>query len=134
MKFRRLGKPDVGINMAPLVDVVFLLVIFFAVSTTFLDSSGLKLELPTSSSTADRQIKDLVVFLGAGGDISFDGETIDAEQLRQRLTEALVERDRKVVVLRADTHTEHGDVVEMMDLIQRAGATGMTVAARPDAP
>ena len=57
MQFRRSGQQDVQINIAPLVDVVFLLVIFFAVSTTFLESAGLKLELPSSSSTAERETR-----------------------------------------------------------------------------
>ena len=55
MQFRKFSRQNVAINIAPLVDVVFLLVIFFAVSTTFLETAGLKLELPTSSSTAQRE-------------------------------------------------------------------------------
>ena len=132
MRFRRPGRADVGINIAPLVDVVFLLVIFFAVSTTFLETSGLKLELPASSSTADRQARDLVVLMGAAGELSFEGDVIDTDELRSRLRRALEAMDvgRRVVVLRADTHSEHGEVVKLMDLIRSAGAEGLTVAAR----
>jgi len=131
MQFKRPSKPSVGINIAPLVDVVFLLVIFFAVSTTFLETSGLKLELPTSASTADRQPRELEVFMTAGGELSFEGETIDRDRLQRKLTEALSDRERKNVLLRADTRASHGEVVKIMDLIRAAGADGMTIAARP---
>ena len=135
VRFRRMNPHvDVAINMAPLVDVVFLLVIFFAVSTTFLETSGLKLELPSSNSTAQRETKDLTVFLGAGGELSFEGEQLEEDQLGPRLQQALSGRERKLVILRADTETSHGDVVRLMDLIRGAGAEAMTIAARSQAP
>jgi len=93
MQFRRKSKAEISINLAPLIDVIFLLVIFFAVSTTFLETAGLQLELPESSSTAKREIEDITVFLSADG-------------------------------------TEHGAVVEIMDLIRDSGAEVMTIAAR----
>ncbi len=133
MKFKRPSKLDVAINMAPLVDVVFLLVIFFAVSTTFLETAGLKLELPTSTSTADRKGRDLTIVLDSEGRTSFDGETLEPAALQERLREALADDEHKIVILRADTHTEHGKVVRLMDLIRDAGAVGLTVAAQQPA-
>ena len=134
MKFSKSGKHEVGINIAPLVDVVFLLVIFFAVSTTFLETSGLALELPESTATAKRESNSLTVTLAETGELSFEGETISRADLQTRLAEALEEAERKIVVLRADTHTEHGEVVRLMDLIRDAGAEGLTVDARAVAP
>jgi biopolymer transport protein ExbD len=130
MQFRRRTRPSVAIDIAPLVDVVFLLVIFFAVSTTFLESAGLELELPSSTSTAQREVEDLTVVLAADGGLSLEGEEIDREQLTERLTDLLADAERKVVVLRADTNTTHGEVVKIMDLIRASGAEALTVAAR----
>lgn len=130
MQFRRPGKPRVGIDIAPLVDVVFLLVIFFAVSTTFLETSGLKLELPSSTATTEREVHEIAVFLTADGRLSFQGEEIGPEDLDSRLRSVLEESDRKIVVLRADTGTPHGKVVEIMDTIRHAGAEALTVATR----
>lgn len=133
MRFRRKGAMRVAIDIAPLVDVVFLLVIFFAVSTTFLESSGLKLELPSSASTAERETSEIRVSLASDGRLEVDGETVELEDLRARLESILVDRDSKIVVLRADTATTHGDVVRVMDAIRESGAEGLTVAARPSA-
>lgn len=134
MQFSKPTKLEAAINMAPLVDVVFLLVIFFAVTTTFLETAGLKLELPSSTSTADRKGQDLTVVLDAEGRTLFDVEALAPADLRERLRQALSEDENKIVVLRADTHTEHGKVVRVMDLIREAGAAGLTVAAQQPAP
>jgi len=133
VQFRRPTAPQATINIAPLVDVVFLLVIFFAVSTTFLETAGLKLELPSSSSTAQREPRELTVLLEADGALSFEGEAVDREQLGARLVRALEDSERKLVVLRADRTSRHGDVVALMDLIRDAGAEAMTIAATPAA-
>ena len=130
MEFRRPGKGSVEINIAPLVDVVFLLVIFFAVSTTFLETAGLPLELPSSSSTAKRDTKSVVVSITEDGQLGLDGEPLTAAQLTDRLRGALEQRESKDVLLRADAHAEHGDVVRIMDMIQAAGAQGITVDAQ----
>ena len=130
MKFLRKSETKVGIDIAPLVDVVFLLVIFFAASTTFLETSGLQLELPESDATSSRESDELAVYLAADGELGFDDETITKEELGVRLREALADRESKIVVLRADTATSHGKVVEIMDLIRESGAEGMTVATR----
>jgi len=130
VQFRKFSRENVAINIAPLVDVVFLLVIFFAVSTTFLETAGLKLELPTSSSTAEREPLDLTILLAADGTLSFRGEELSREQLLERLRGVMADAERKIVVLRADKSTAHGEVVQIMDLIRESGAEGLTVAAR----
>lgn len=130
MQFGRPPKQAPTINIAPLVDVIFLLVIFFAVSTTFLENAGLRLELPSSTSTATQEAKEITVLLDADGQLSFEDELVDAEQLAARLRSALERSDRKIVVLRADTNTSHGEVVKVIDLIRGAGADALTVAAR----
>jgi len=130
MQFGRPPREAPSINMAPLVDVIFLLVIFFAVSTTFLDNAGLRLELPSSSSTASQEPKEITVVLAQDGTLSFEEEIVDREQLAERLTRALQQSERKIVVLRADTASTHGEVVQIMDLIRSSGAEALTVAAR----
>jgi biopolymer transport protein ExbD len=133
VQFRRPSQPQASINIAPLVDVVFLLVIFFAVSTTFLETSGLKLELPASSSTAERQPAALTVLLAADGTLSFDGQIIGLDELGGLLRPALEKTERKLVVLRADREARHGNVVAVIDVIRGAGADSMTVDTRPAA-
>ena len=130
MHFRRGSKLRVAIDIAPLVDVVFLLVIFFAVSTTFQDSAGLKLQLPTSSAAVDREPSEITVVLDREGRLEFDGKLIDENRLEDALRTALAGSEKPLVVLRADKDSSHGDVVRIMGLIRQAGAEGLTIAAR----
>jgi biopolymer transport protein ExbD len=132
MQFRPPTHAPASINIAPLVDVVFLLVIFFAVSTTFLETAGLQLELPSSSSTAPRESREVTVFLAEDGTLSFEGEILEAEELGARLRTALESRERKLVVLRADRGARHGEVVGVMDVIRDAGAQDLTLDAKRD--
>ena len=132
MQFRRTSSSPVVINIAPLVDVVFLLVIFFAVSTTFRDTAGLELTLPTSSSSAESSPQEITVGLSSDGRLFLEGEQIPESGLAADLRERLAAMDRKLVLLRADEETPHGTVVRIMDLAREAGATGLTIAARRD--
>ncbi len=131
MQFGRPTAPRAAIDIAPLVDVVFLLVIFFAVSTTFLETAGLKLDLPSSSSTSRREPQALTVLLAADGTLSFAGDVVERAELAQRLRAAIEGGANKLVVLRADRTTQHGDVVAVMDVIRDAGAEALTLAAQP---
>jgi len=133
MQFRRASSTPVVINIAPLVDVVFLLVIFFAVSTTFLESAGLELTLPTSSSSAASSPREITVAVSKDGLLHLEGQQMSEDSLATELTDRLAATDEKLVLLRADEETPHGTVVRIMDLAREAGATGLTIAARRDA-
>ena len=130
MQFRRASSPPVAINIAPLVDVVFLLVIFFAVSTTFLETAGLELTLPTSSSSAESTPKEITIAVSRDGLLYLEGLQMPEDRLATELRDRLAARDDKLVLLRADEQTPHGTVVRIMDLAREAGATGLTIAAR----
>jgi len=130
VQFRRTSSTPVAINIAPLVDVVFLLVIFFAVSTTFLETAGLELTLPTSSSTAENAPQEITVEVTKDNLLYLDGTLLEEDQLAVELRDELTAREEKLVLLRADERTAHGTVVRIMDLAREAGATGLTVAAR----
>ncbi len=130
MQFRRVPRRNVAIDIAPLVDVVFLLVIFFAVSTTFEDRAGMKLELPTSSSTVERDSSEITLQMAVDGRLVLEGQPVTEETLEETLKAVLEGRSNRLVVLRADREVRHGEVVRIMGLIRKAGAEGLTIAAR----
>lgn len=133
MQFRPTSSPPVTINIAPLVDVVFLLLIFFAVSTTFLETAGLELTLPASSSSAQGSPQEIMIAVSRDGLLYLEGLRMPEDRLATELRERLAAREKKLVLLRADTQTPHGTVVRIMDLAREAGATGLTIAAQKDA-
>lgn len=118
------------LDLTPMVDVVFLLIIFFMVSTTFITlESGLPVDLPQASS-AEAQPEGLpTVTIDASERIYLAGSEVDEASLVPALQALLREQDRDVVVLRADQSVSHGLTVRVMDAIKRAGATRMAIAA-----
>jgi len=138
VQFRPRAHRQVGIELSPLIDVVFQLLIFFAVTTTFLQVSGLELELPEAegqdaerSAAGSAESDLLVIELAADGAIMFRGEPTTLESLHDLLRAALQGRARRDVILRADREARHGQVVGVMDVVRRAGARGLSIATRP---
>lgn len=129
MQFRARSRRPIRIDISALIDVVFLLLIFFAVSTSFLDPSGLQLELPRADTATRREPKDLTVSIGADGTVRFEGRDVSLEELEGSLRRSLRGEARKFVVVQADRNARLERVVEVMDLARKVGARGLTIAA-----
>ncbi len=131
----RLSEPKrraASINITSLIDVVFLLLLFYVVTSTFLDQPGLDLSLPEASSAEAASQKDVRLAIDADGTLSLAGRTVAVDSLEAVLRERLAASGRKEVVLEADRRVPHGRVVQAMDAARKAGATGLVVATRPE--
>lgn len=131
MQFKDDDRRKVSINVTSLIDVVFLLLIFFVVTSTFLERPGLDLSLPEASSTEAATREEVTVQLEAEGRILVDGEPIELAALSESLEARLGETETGRVVLEADERVPHGRVVGVMDAARLAGASGIVVATRP---
>lgn len=125
----RRGPTSPLLDLTPMVDVVFLLVIFFMVSTTFITmESGLPVDLPQAQSAA-AQASDLpTVTITRDGEIHLAGGQVTAEDLVGALRAQLEASGAGVVVLRADREVPHGLTVRVMDLIKQAGGQRIAIA------
>lgn len=141
MKFSDREEDDVQINLTPLIDVVFLLLIFFMVSTTFSKESELRIQLPESSDEPieERRSPVLEIEISRDGAYAVKGPDDDsARQLlgseRQTLYRALAaasgNRSDMVTIIRADRQTPHESVVRAMDIARRLGHTDITFATQ----
>ena len=117
------------LDMTPMVDVVFLLLIFFMISTTFVESPGISIKLPESSSqTIDREPKEIKVYLSQEGDIYHGEKKISIDDFRGLLAEHQADAKQTTVLLLADQESRHGKVVILMDLARDAGFTKLAIA------
>lgn len=132
MELQHRRKRDVRIDLSALIDVVFLLLIFFAVSATFLDQSGLELELPEAETGTPREEQELTVWIAADGTVRFKDENVSLADLESRLVRAMEGVERRFVVLEADRLTPLESVVAVLDSARKAGARGVTIAARQE--
>lgn len=134
MKFRTSRRDSPEIGLTALIDVVFLLLIFFMVSTTFDWRTELSIELPEASAQESARDDTVVeVVIDAGGSVHVDGRRVDdpaARALRQALAYAARGLDSPRVVVSADARTPHQSVVAVMDAARRTGLYRLTFAAR----
>jgi biopolymer transport protein ExbD len=130
VQIQETGRRRPSINITPLIDVLFLLLTFFLVTTTFIEQSALKVELPKMSH-ADKvqQERRFVLEVAPDGRMRYDGEPMDKETLRSRLLGAADEINAGGgVMLRADQLVSHGEVVAVLDLIKEAGVRRFVIA------
>ena len=126
---RRRAVAAPGLDLTPMVDVVFLLIIFFMVSTTFITlETGLPVDLPQAQS-AQAQPSDLpTVTVTRDERVFLAGAEVPIAELAVLVQASLEATGLTTVVLRADEAVPHGFVVEVMDLIKRAGAQRIAIA------
>lgn len=133
MKFRRQRREDLSVNLTPLIDVVFLLLIFFMVSTTFTRETQLVVDLPEANGAPREDLpRQIEVAVDEGGNYRVNGRAL-VDTRRQTLQAALYsesEGDTTLpMVISADAQTSHQSVVLAMDAAGEMGFTRMTIAS-----
>ncbi len=136
MNFGHRSSEERRMNLTPLIDVVFLLLIFFMVTTTFEKQARLKLELPEASTKAQPPEDDRVVITVTGDGKLFVNSNPVRDNQRQSLSNALllVVKDRRdmPVIIRADANAAHKDVVRVIDVLTRLGFKKTAIATVPE--
>lgn len=127
---------DPELNLTPLIDVVFCLIIFFVVTTTFDDRSALNIQLPTASPSEALPVGEpLQVQIDAEGRYFIAGNEVlrrDGAALREALEQIAGDDRERRVILRADARTPHQAVVTAMDALGAVGFTQLSIATVPE--
>lgn len=128
-RVRRYTRQGLALDLTPMVDVVFLLIIFFMVSTTFITlESGLPIDLPQATSPQVNVSDFPTVTVTQDQQIFIAGNPVSEAELVTTLRTTIAQTGLSVVVLRADTNVPHGMTVRVMDLIKQAGAERIAIA------
>jgi len=129
MRFVTTRRPDPAIDVTPMIDVVFQLLIFFMVSTNFIETPGLQVDLPRSSpQTVLSDKKDIQIWMTVDDEIYVDDEPVDLEGLVARLGTRAAEAPDTLVVIKADQGVSHGRVVTVMDRAKSLGLSRLAIA------
>jgi biopolymer transport protein ExbD len=133
MRFRRKFEPQASINLVPMVDVVFQLVLFFLVSTTLALVPGIRLQLPASGTAENVPIRQLVVTVASPTELWFNNEPLASPaELDARLA-GMAEADRQAlesVIIEADQQVPYGLMVEVLDALRRNGLKDVGLRTR----
>ncbi len=124
----RAYQEEAQVDMTPMLDVVFILLIFFIVSTAFVKESGIDVERPQASSQQSSAQQVIQIAIAENGDIYLDKNLLDIRQLGQQLKPLLNTEPVPNVVLQADRRVSHGRVVSVMDEAKKAGAQNLAIA------
>ncbi len=117
-----------GPDLAPLIDCVFLLLIFFMVTTVFLHTKGLEVDMPAKSEATEEQKKDINVVLDHEGRIQIKGEEVAAHELGDRLATAMEEANNENIIIQADGDCPQEHVVFVVDTGKSVGVVGIAFA------
>ncbi|MGB0468496.1 MAG: ExbD/TolR family protein [Pontibacterium sp.] len=132
MKFRRQKPEEVSVNLTPLIDVVFLLLIFFMVSTTFTSETHLAIDLPDAKGVASEAAPDgLEILISAEGLYSLNGVLLsDAQSLKHALSDRSRGDSQTPLTIAADAKTPHQAVISAMDVAGQLGFTQLKITTR----
>ncbi len=123
------AKGTVVLEITPLVDIVFLLLIFFLLTATYVKNPSLDISLPKASlNQVTSQKKDLAIAVKRDGEIRYDNQDVSFERLEGILRAEYSENKEAIVVIRADKESMHGRVVEVMDLAKKIGFAKLAIA------
>lgn len=118
------------INVTSLIDVMFLLLIFFMVTSTFRDQPAINLVLPRSSTATETVSTPTILYLTSEGQVYLNDTLMNPEELARELERLHTTTGDDRMVMSADQKADHGDVVELIDTIKNSGFTRVSISAR----
>lgn len=129
---RKRARKETEIAIVNLVDVIFILLIFFIMTTTFSKETGLDITKPAAGSAGQLEKENILIGIGREGTIHLDERQVDLAMLQAILRRELAEDADKAVVIVSDRDAGMGVIVDVMDECNQAGVRKVSVAANQD--
>ena len=126
---RRGNRATPGLDMAPLIDMVFILLIFFLVNTSFVKETGIEVSRPTASTATVENKTSVLIAIDTDNRIFMEQREIDLRAVRANVERALAENPEAAVIVVADKTSSTGTAIQVMDGCRMAGATNVSLAA-----
>lgn len=117
------------IDLTPMLDVVFIMLIFFIVTANFVKEPGLEVSRPEAETSVQQENAGILVAIGPSGEVYMDGRRIDVRQVKANVLKLRSERPDAAVVIRADRNSTADIITEVMDGIRAAGVRDISLAA-----
>ena len=131
MRSKRLRRrsEDSGIDITPMLDVVFIMLIFFIVTTSFVKESGIDVNRPSAKTAKKQQRASILVAINQVGEIWIQRRKVDLQSVRANIERLHAESPEGTVVIQADKRSETGLLVDVMDQVKLAGVQRISIAA-----
>ena len=131
-RFRNSGADDTsetGIDMSPMIDCVFILLIFFIVTTTFVEETGVEVDRPQAASAVRLEKTSILIALTDKGEVVYGGREIGISGV-QPLVKRMLQKEEVPIIVQADSASQSGLLVRVIDEAKLAGATKVSVASK----
>ncbi|MEW6556077.1 MAG: biopolymer transporter ExbD [Elusimicrobiota bacterium] len=130
MEFEGRKKVRLFLNITPLIDVVFLLLIFFMLSSHFVVQLGIKITLPQAKTSKLHSEEEIIIFISSDNRLYFNKKSITLDSLFTLLEKELRKSERNAVIVKADEKINLGLAVKVMDIAKDAGAEGVIISTK----
>ena len=121
-----------AMNITPLIDMVFILLIFFVVNASFVKESGVEIDRPSARSAVTQEQANIMIAVTENGEVWVDRQRVDPRSVRGHVERLHAENPEGAVVILADEKSQTGLVIEVLDQARLAGVENVAVAATPD--
>ncbi|MGF1694331.1 biopolymer transporter ExbD [Vibrio lamellibrachiae] len=126
---RQSKQEDAQIDMTSMLDIVFIMLIFFIVTSSFVRESGVEVNRPQASNVVSQKDAGIFVAITSANDIFIDKRLVDAERVQATLELMLLDKPDASLVIQADERAYNGTVVKVMDAAKGAGVVNIALAA-----
>lgn len=131
MRRRLRNHEEAGIDMTPMLDIVFIMLIFFIVTTSFVKESGISVNRPVAESSVRQERGNILVGISENGEIWIDKRSVDVRAVRANILRLKAMNPESAVIIQADENARTGLLVEVMDQVRLAGVENVSIAAQP---
>jgi|SRR6056297_3176205 len=123
---------EAEINITPMLDIVFIMLIFFIVTTSFIRETGIDPQRPEALTASQQARGNILIGISATGQIWMDKREVPLDAVRQRVEQARNDSPESTVVIIADERSETGILIDLMDQVRLGGILNISVAAQPE--
>ena len=123
------AQEETELDMTPMLDIVFIMLIFFIVTTSFVKESGVTVNTPQASTAANQENANIFIAITASGEVWIDRRPVDPRAVRAIVARLHADNPEGSVIIQSDTDSATGTLVDVMDQVRLAGVEGIAIAA-----
>ncbi|MBQ46430.1 MAG: biopolymer transporter ExbD [Zetaproteobacteria bacterium] len=129
-RFKKKAAEEAGIDMTPMLDIVFILLIFFIVTTSFVKESGIDVNRPSAATAEKKERANILIGINETGEIWIQKRRVDVRSVRANIEKLHAENPEGSVVIQSDKAAKTGILIQVMDQVRLAGVTNVSIAAK----
>lgn len=130
MEFSRIRKSNQRVGMLPMINIIFLLLIFFMVAGTIEGVDIFEVNLPESANGGEQYSKNSVVYLAEDGRIAVNNDIVDKSNLKTIISTIFIDDPKQKIIIKSDSSIEASKLIWVMNIIEEAGGKEITIATK----